>query len=359
MMLALIPFVLKLFMGSTALDNRINCESGDSVMSWTVERIINYPENQPWGQGYGHYAFHDRQGHCYVFHYFDHWMGRLGKDDEFIWTAGAKAEIKTGFHINVDFQNPIFLTEAPDGRLLVSCTGNAKIYLMDLEDRSATLFLDAQALGLKDISSTVFDRQGDLWISEITGCRIWHLDPTGHVIEILGNGQSGFQGNNISFAQAQFGWTYVMRLGPDGHLYVLDSTNFAVRRIDQDQRIVQTIVGTGKPGYSGDGGPAHLATLGSDSNEKFNGPYGLCIDERGHLYIADTYNHVIRQVDANTRIINTIAGQSSVVPHQCNNHNEQNPLCLNLAKLAALDYYNGRLFVSEWDGDLIILKRAN
>lgn len=328
-------------------------------MPWTIERIINYPEDRPWGKGYFHYGFHDRQGHRYFFHYLNHWIGRLAKDDEFSWTAGIKADVKRDFHIDADFQNPIFLTETPDRKILVSCTGNAKIFQIDPENRAATLFLDARALGLKDISSTIYDQQGNLWISEITGCRIWHLEPTGNVIETLGDGQPGFQHNNASFAQARFGWIYVLRIGSDGHLYIMDATNFAVRRINMSRHMVETIVGTGKPGYSGDGGAAHLATLGGDPGEKFNGPYGLCIDEMGHIFIADTFNHVLRQVDAQTGIITTIAGQSNIVPHQRNDPNEHNPMRLNLPKLAGLDYHNGRLFVPEWDGDLIILGRSN
>lgn len=325
-------------------------------MSWIIERIINYPEDRLWGQGYPHYGFHDRQGQRYFFHYFGHWIGRLGKDDEFIWTAGVKADVKRGFHIDADLQHPIFLTETADGRLLVSCSGNAKIFHVDPESRSSTLFLDAQALGLKSISSTLCDRQGNFLISEITGCRIWHLEPSGRVIETLGDGQPGFQRDITSLDQARFGWIYVMRIGPHGHLYVLDSTNFAVRRINLSRRTVETIVGTGMPDYSGDGGPAYLAALGGNPDEEFNGPYGMCIDETGHLFIADTYNHVVRQVDAKTGIITTIAGQFEAVPGRRNDQNECDPLRLNLPKLAALDYHEGRLFVPGWDGDLIILK---
>jgi hypothetical protein len=148
-----------------------------------------------------------------------------------------------------------------------------------------------------------------------------------------------------------------MRIGPDGHLYILDSTNFAVRRINLSRRTVETVMATGKPEYNGDGGDAHLATLGGNPDEKFNGPYGMCIDEMGHIFIADTYNHVLRRVDAKTGIITTIAGQSKIFPHRRNDPNERDPMRLNLPKLAGLDYHNGRLFVPEWDGDLIILRR--
>lgn len=327
-------------------------------MTWTIERILNYPEDRPWGKGYPHYGFHDSRGNRYFFDYFHNWVGHLGKDEEFLWTAGVKPNVRTGFHMDADFVRPMFLTESPDGGLLISCDGNVRIFKLDLDTRAVRPFIDARALGLKDISSTVYDDQGNLWVSEVTGCRIWHLDGGGRVVEIVGNGQPGFQTETVPLEQARFRWIYVMKGGPDGCLYVLDSTNFAVRRINIRARTIETVVGTGRPGYAGDGGDARQATLGSDPDEQFNGPYGLCVDEYGNLFIADTYNHVVRMVEASTNVISTIAGRHTVIAHQRNDPREKNPLNLNLPKLAALDYHDGRLFIPEWDGDLIIMKRS-
>ena len=66
--------------------------------------------------------------------------------------------------------------------------------------------------------------------------------------------------------------------------------------------IIETVAGIGEPGYAGDGGPAHAASL--------NEPKGLAVDAEGHLYIADSENHVIRRVDRLTGLISTIAGSS-------------------------------------------------
>jgi hypothetical protein len=56
-------------------------------------------------------------------------------------------------------------------------------------------------------------------------------------------------------------------------------------------------------------------------------------------------------------VISTIAGRRAVIAHQRNDRREKNPLNLNLPKLSALDYHDGRLFIPEWDGDLIIMKK--
>ena len=328
-----------------------------TTMMWTIERIINFPKDRLWGQGYVHYGFHDRHGNRYSFDYFNNWIGKLGEGDAFLWTAGAKADVQTGFHMNADFNGPIFLTEQPDGRLLVSCAGNASLFELDPEAREARLFIDGRGLGMKDISSCILDTYGHMWISEITGCKIWCLDSDGQVILTIGDGQLGFQAETVPMDQARFGWIYVMQRGPDGHLYILDSTNYAVRRLNIKTQLVETLVGTGKPGYSGDGGDAKEATLGGDPNEQFDGPYGLRVDELGNLFIADTYNHVIRMVDKSTGVISTIAGQHKSVPHKRNDPNETDPFRVNLPQAVALDYFGDRLFIPEGEGDLIVLKK--
>jgi hypothetical protein len=65
--------------------------------------------------------------------------------------------------------------------------------------------------------------------------------------------------------------------------------------------VIHTAVGTGEPGYTGDGGPATEARL--------NQPFHCCLDGAAHLYVADTLNHCIRRVDAQSGVITTVAGR--------------------------------------------------
>ena len=328
-------------------------------MSWAIDRIINFSDDKLWGQGHVHYGFHDSRGNRYFFHYSGNWIGRIAEDDEFLWTAGMGADVSSGFHMDSDFENPIFLTEQPDGRLLVSCAGNASVFEIDPGQRTVRSFLDGRALGMKDISSCVLDSAGHVWVSEITGCKIWCFDRQGRVLRTIGTDEAGFQPGTVPASEARFGWIYVMKMGPDGRIYILDSTNYAVRRLDLQADSVETIVGTGKPGHSGDGGDAVEATLGGAAGEEFDGPYGLCVDEEGDLLIADTYNHAIRHVDRVSGTIWTIAGHTDSVLHQRNDPSETDPLKLNIPKAAGLDYHAGRLFIPEDDGDLIVLRRSS
>jgi len=87
----------------------------------------------------------------------------------------------------------------------------------------------------------------------------------------------------------------------EGNLYISDGRTHTIRRIDKDSGIITTVAGSGRQGYSGDGGPATAATL--------NNLYSLKVDTNGDIYIVDRLNAAIRKVDAATGIITTVAGR--------------------------------------------------
>lgn len=93
---------------------------------------------------------------------------------------------------------------------------------------------------------------------------------------------------------------YGVVFGPDGGLYFCDLDNQRIRRFDVRTRQAETIAGNGQRAYTGDGGPATAAAL--------NMPHEIQFDARGHLYIAERDNHVIRKVEAGTGAISTCAG---------------------------------------------------
>ncbi len=120
---------------------------------------------------------------------------------------------------------------------------------------------------------------------------------------------AGLAENPLPPAQAEWGPASlaavdVVGLAVDsaGSLYLAEPSNDIVRRIDAEG-IITTVVGTGSPGFSGDGGPTADAQL--------NGPQGLAFDGEDNLYIAEGGNHRVRRVDALTGIITTVAGNGS------------------------------------------------
>lgn len=271
-----------------------------------------------------------------------------------LWTAGSNPLEEGDFHLDVDLSKPSFVTSDVDRALLVVSSGNNKIYKIMPEMKRVSLYLDADEFGLKDIHNCVYDLNGNVWVNEVTGCRVWQFDQQGRPLQTLGNGQPGFQRETVSFDQVKFNWIYDLRRGCDGNIYVLDSKNFAVRMIDIIKEEVSLVAGTGEGGYTGDGGDALKATFGCNSDEDFDGPWSLSLDEKGNIFVGDTQNHVVRMIKRATNTIYTIAGNPDIEPKR-NDPEESDPLKLNLPLICSMDYYNGRLFIPEWDGDLIIL----
>ena len=113
------------------------------------------------------------------------------------------------------------------------------------------------------------------------------------VSTFVGTGAGGF-------SDLQVNNPYGIIFGPDGALYFCDLDNQRIRRLDPRTRRMTTIAGNGQKGYAGDGGPATAASL--------NMPHEIQFDARGHLYIAERDNHVIRKVDGGTGTISTFAG---------------------------------------------------
>ncbi len=135
-----------------------------------------------------------------------------------------------------------------------------------------------------------FGPDGNLYISDTLNQRIRRVDfERDRIDTVAGNGAAGFSGDGGPAIQAMLNNPRDIQFGPDGRLYVADEKNHRIRAIDLSSGTIVTVAGTGNPGFSGDGGPATSAAL--------NRPAGVAFDEaNGFLYIADTYNHRIRLV---------------------------------------------------------------
>jgi DNA-binding beta-propeller fold protein YncE len=113
------------------------------------------------------------------------------------------------------------------------------------------------------------------------------------LVTIAGTGIAGPSGGAINNP-------YGLVTGPDGALYFCEIGNHRVSRLDLKTHALTTVAGTGSKGYAGDGGPATAAQM--------NEPYEVRFDPAGNMYVAEMQNHVIRKVDARTRVITTVAG---------------------------------------------------
>jgi hypothetical protein len=144
--------------------------------------------------------------------------------------------------------------------------------------------------------SVALDTQGRLYFADTQNHRIRRVEfttpdfTTGLVTTLAGTGTGGFNGDGPDARLAEVNNPEDLEIGPDGNLYFTDTNNDRIRRINLITGSIETVVGNGERGYSGDGGPALEASL--------NRPFGIAFDEDhpGDLYVSDTFNGRIRKV---------------------------------------------------------------
>lgn len=133
------------------------------------------------------------------------------------------------------------------------------------------------------------DGSDRVYITDTDNHRIRRVDPQTGIIEtIAGNGSPGYSGDWGDAMQASLSYPRDIEFGPDNRLYIADEENHVIRAVDLTTGIITTVAGTGSPGYSGEGG--------SSTGARLNRPGGIGFDSTGAMYIADTFNHVIRKV---------------------------------------------------------------
>ena len=144
----------------------------------------------------------------------------------------------------------------------------------------------------------VADGSGNLYVADKYNHRVRRVDVSGTITAIAGTGEEGYSGDGGPAVAAQLASPGWVELDGSGNLYISDTSNHRIRKVDRSG-IITTVVGTGERGYGGDGGPAAAAKLW--------GPQGMVFDGAGNLYFADGRNERIRQVDRGGTIT-TVAG---------------------------------------------------
>lgn len=156
------------------------------------------------------------------------------------------------------------------------------------------------------------DRAGNIYIADTFNRRIRKVDAaTGIITTFAGNGSVGSGGDGGLATDAEFGFVEGVVADAAGNIYISDELNNSIRKVDAATGIIYIYAGNGSLEYSGDGGPATAAGLPS--------PGGIAIDASGNLYIAEfggspagsplnNIDYRVRKVDAATGIITTVAG---------------------------------------------------
>jgi uncharacterized protein (TIGR03437 family) len=145
----------------------------------------------------------------------------------------------------------------------------------------------AYAARLRSPAGVAFDRAGNLYVADTGNHRVRKIDVAGAISTVAGDGTAGFAGDGGAAKAAHLRSPRGLAFDAAGNLYIADAGNHRIRRVTQDGTL-RTIAGTGTAGWGGDGGPALAAEL--------NEPVGLSFDTLGNLYAADRGNHRVRKL---------------------------------------------------------------
>ena len=154
---------------------------------------------------------------------------------------------------------------------------------------------------LNEPDGVALDSQGDIFIADCNNSEIREVNAkTGVITTVAGTGTAGYSGDGSQATRAELNDPRSVVIDSQGDILIPDSGNNRVREVNATTHVITTIAGDGFAGYSGDNDPATDASLSF--------PHYIALDSLGYLYIIDEDNNVIREVNATTHIITTVAG---------------------------------------------------
>ncbi len=189
------------------------------------------------------------------------------------------------------------------------------------------------------------DGNGNLYIADMGNNRVRMVSGAGIISTIAGNGTAGYNGENDTATKAALNGPSGVAIDDSGNVFIADKMNSRIRMVDANGGI-KTVVGVGIGGYNGD-------NLPSSNMVYVNKPSDVTISPSGNLYIADTYNGMIRKLDKKTGKVSTILATFARYP-------QVGPNLLWTNRPTGLDFDSyGNLYVSNETGYSIVKLDTN
>jgi len=284
-------------------------------------------------------------GRAYIVDFNNHKIRRVEKDDSLDVVIGTDYEgdgppemqdrlplcnPPGALGTTVALNHPTDIEEGPDGLMYLAAWHDNKIRIYD-PATSMVYSLAGDSYGFtgdggaackatfSQPKAVTFDSAGNLYTIDQRNERLREISPgttmyapTQTISTIAGVGTEGNDGDGGPALQAQFGFDPIDTPQPSGAfvivgstMYIADTKNNRIRRVDLTTGIIDCIAGeSAQPGYSGDGGPAIDAQL--------NWPLDLAMGPDGRLYEVERYNNVVRAIDLNSGIIDTVVGNGTL-----------------------------------------------
>ncbi|MDJ0646820.1 MAG: hypothetical protein QNJ57_12630 [Flavobacteriaceae bacterium] len=214
--------------------------------------------------------------------------------------VGKKSETEQP-NIDSDLSGPFNMVFDKDGNMYVSVVGESRIRRVDFITGEISDFAgtgeagfsgdgnNANRVQLNSPTGLAIDSKGNLFISDSGNERVRKINlATGIISTVAGTGRTGFSGEGLAASKAKLSNPLGLAVDKEDNLYVVDRGNNRIRKIDAESGLITTVVGTGKSGFSGDGGLA--------KNARLSNPTGIAFDASDNLYIVDRGNNRIRMV---------------------------------------------------------------
>lgn len=206
------------------------------------------------------------------------------------------------FGIAIDRQGNLYLADAGEhNRILkINKAGVATVFAggeegyLDNAQNNDQKDGNVTAAKFNTPSGLAIDQKGNLYVADTGNHVIRKIDPNGKVSTLAGNGQAGYRDGAAT--QAQFNAPIGVAVGKDGKVYVADTYNDKIRVILPDGQ-VQTIAGGNQPGFLD----------GASNVALFDTPSSVVVNSLGELFVADTRNNAVRKIDINGQVSTLIA----------------------------------------------------
>jgi len=247
----------------------------------------------------------DRDGNVYIADAANYVLRRVDVKTKVITTiAGIRKNVFTGDGLasQVGLARPGGLALDREGRLLIADTMNARLRRLDFKSGLIETLAGngdmvfngrpgkALETGMAWPNAPRIDRAGNVWFCAAGNNRVLRFDTkSGQVLVAAGNGLGNYAGDGGPGPNAQLNQPASLAVDGADNVFIADTQNHALRRLDAKTGTMTTVAGDGTPGFEGDGGPAVKARL--------NYPTGLGLDGKGNLYVVDSVNARIRKIE--------------------------------------------------------------